>query len=288
MSNWYQPYLDVYDKPFDPVKQAEIIKGIRQRIAAMQSEQPVTTISVIGYNEERHLLACLWSLSNTVCRYPIEIIGVDNDSTDRTAEIFSACARPYYKETRHSCGWARQCGLSHARGRYHLNIDADTMYPPAYAELMTDMLEQQGTVGVSSLWSYIPDEQHSRLALWCYELLRDTHLWMQHFTRPELAVRGLVFGYRTDEARRFGIRTDIIRGEDGYLAFQLRTTGRIRFLRDRRARAVTGYGTVSESLAQALWHRVRKYASTCRNYFTSTLRYDDNDDNIVGKSHSKQ
>ena len=278
---WYEPYLSVYDQPFDPEAQADIVAGIRQRIAAMQSETPVTTVSVIAYNEERHLLACLLSLSHTVTSFPIEIIGVDNDSKDRTADIFEACGIPYYKETRHSCGWARQCGLSHARGRYHLNIDSDTMYPPAYVELMTRQLDRPATVGVSSLWSYIPDAQHSRLGLWFYELLRDTHLWMQHFSRPELAVRGLVFGYRVEEARRFGIRTDIIRGEDGYLAFQLRDLGKIRFLRDRRARAVTGYGTVSESLTSALTHRVRKYLSAFTNYFTSTHRYDDQADNLV-------
>lgn len=281
MSDWYTPYLSAYDKPFDPEAQADIIDGIRNRIAAIQSDAPVTTISVIAYKEERHLLACLWSLSHTVCSYPVEIIGVDNDSTDRTADIFRACAIPFYKETRHSCGWARLCGLTHARGHYHLNIDADTLYPPSYAELMTRQLERPGTVAVSSLWSYIPDATHSRLGLWCYELLRDTHLWLQHFRRPELAVRGLVFGYRTDEARRFGIRTDIIRGEDGYLAFQLRDLGKIRFLRDRRARAVTGYGTVSESLSQALAHRLRKYLAAGSNYFTSTRQYDDHEDNLV-------
>lgn len=39
---------------------------------------------------EKHLLACLWSLSEMQCKYPVEIIGVDNESKDRTAEIFQA------------------------------------------------------------------------------------------------------------------------------------------------------------------------------------------------------
>ena len=279
--NWYEPYLQVYDKPFDAKAMSAVVDEVRQGIASLQSDKPLVSVSVIGYNEERHLLACLWSLSKSITNYPIEIIGVDNDSKDQTRSIFEACGVPCFTELRHSCGWARQCGLEHARGRYHLNIDSDTMYPPAYVQLMTEQLEREGTVGVSSLWSYIPDAKHSRCGLWLYEHLRDLHLWMQHFRRPELSVRGLVFGYRVEEARRFGIRTDIIRGEDGYLAFQLRDLGKIRFLHNSKARAVTGYGTVSESLGAALLHRIRKYLGSFASYFTRKKSYEDKAENLV-------
>ena len=62
---------------------------------------------------------------------------------------------PYFTETQHSCGFARLCGLNHARGKYHINIDSDTMYPAKYVETMVDALEKPGVVAVSSLWSYI-------------------------------------------------------------------------------------------------------------------------------------
>ena len=32
--------------------------------------------------------AFLWTISEIKCKYPVEIIGVDNDSTNRTAEIY--------------------------------------------------------------------------------------------------------------------------------------------------------------------------------------------------------
>ena len=278
---WYEPYLEVYNRSFDAESMSSVVKEVRSGLQALQSNTPLVTVSVIAYNEEKHLLACLWSLSHLRQPFPIEIIGVNNDSTDRTADIFEACDLPYYNEQRHSCGWARQCGLSHAHGRYHLNIDADTMYPPRYVELMVRELSKADTIAVSSLWSYIPDANHSAFGLWCYESLRDTHLWLQHFSRPELSVRGLVFGYRTEEARRFGIRTDIIRGEDGYLAFQLKTLGRIRFLRHHAARPVTGYGTVSESLGSALRHRLHKYLSSVCNYFTRETQYQDSEENLT-------
>lgn len=89
---------------------------------------------------------------------------------------------------------------------------------------MVDALERPGIVAVSSLWSYIPDKEHSWVGLKIYEFIRDIHLWIQSIKRPELSVRGLVFAYRTDYARQVGIRTDIRRG--GWL-FSF-TTQRIR------------------------------------------------------------
>ena len=79
---WYDKYLSIYGKPFSEVPQ-EIIDGTRERLAAMQSENPVASIVVIGYNEETHLQACLWAISEIKCQYPVEIIGVRGSSRVR-------------------------------------------------------------------------------------------------------------------------------------------------------------------------------------------------------------
>lgn len=279
---WYSKYLQVYEKPFADAP-LSIIKEVRGNLAKLQSNEPLVTVSLIGYNEEKHLLACLWSLSEMQCKYPVEIIGVDNESKDRTAEIFQACDVPYFTETQHSCGFARLCGLKNARGKYHINIDSDTMYPPKYVETMVESLERPDVVAVSSLWSYIPDENHSKLGLIIYEGARDLHLWLQSFKRPELSVRGLVFAYRTELAQKTGIRTDIIRGEDGYLALQLKQFGKIAFVHKRRARAVTGYGTVGTdgSLFNSFKVRVVKGMKGIGGIFTKKKEYKDEDNNLI-------
>ena len=86
---WYTKYLSVYEKPFAETS-LPVAKEIKAKISRLQSDKPLVTVSVIAYNEEKHLLSCLWSLSDMQCKYPVEIIGVDNDSKDRTAEIFEA------------------------------------------------------------------------------------------------------------------------------------------------------------------------------------------------------
>lgn len=281
---WYDKYLEVYEHPVSDVRQ-EIFDIVRSNITRLQSEKPVVTISVIAYNEERHLLACLWSLSDTLSKYPVEIIGVDNESKDRTAEIFEKCGVPYYTETQHSCGFARQCGLNHARGKYHLNIDSDTMYPPKYVEIMVEALSKENVVGASSLWSYIPDKEHSKFAITIYEFCRDTYLWLQHFKRPELSVRGLVFGYNTELAKKVGIRTDIIRGEDGSLALGLKEFGKISFLHNKKARPVTGYGTVGQdgSFGKSFWVRIRMQLKGSGRWLCKSDYYPDKEDNLINK-----
>lgn len=279
---WYEKYLSIYEKPFSDVPES-VITETRQRIAALQSDKPLVTVSVIGYNEEKHLMACLWSLSDMQCKYPVEIIGVDNESKDRTAEIFKAAGVPCFTETKHSCGHARLCGLNHAKGKYHINIDSDTMYPPKYVETMVDALEKKGVVGVSSLWGYIPDRDHPAWGLRIYEATRDLYLYLQHFKRPELSVRGLVFAYNTELGRKVGIRTDIIRGEDGSLALGLKEYGRIAFVRKRKARAVTGYGTVGAdgSLFNSFKVRVLSRIKNIGSFFTSKKEYKDEESNLV-------
>lgn len=285
MMKWYTKYLQVYEKPFAEAPQP-VVEEVRNNISRLQSDSPLVTVSIIGYNEEKHLLACLWSLSEMQCKYPVEIIGVDNESKDRTAEIYQATGVPYYTEFQHSCGFARLCGLNHARGKYHINIDSDTMYPPHYVETMIDVLERPGIVAVSSLWSYVPDKDHSWLGLKFYEFARDTHLFLQSFKRPELSIRGLVFAYRTDYAREIGIRTDIIRGEDGSLALGLKKYGKIAFTRKRRARAVTGYGTVGAdgTLMNSFKRRAVKALKEISGIFTSKKEYKDEDNNLIKKN----
>ena len=204
MGVWYKKYLQVYERPFAEAPQA-VVEEVRQKIAGLQSENPVVTVSLIGYNEEKHLLACLWSLSEMQCKYSVEIIGVDNESKDRTADIFQACGVPYYTETQHSCGFARLCGLNHARGKYHINIDSDTMYPPLYITTMTKALQQKGVMAAYALWSFLPDKHYSQTGLFFYEKLRDVYFNIQHLRRPELNVRGMVFAFQTDTAHKLSL-----------------------------------------------------------------------------------
>ena len=277
MANWYDRYMTIYGKSFSEVPQY-IIDETRVRLSALQSDNPLASIVIIGYNEETHLQACLWAISEIKCKYPVEIIGVDNDSKDRTAEIFEKSGIPFYTEYQHSCGYARRCGLQHSRGKYYFDVDSDTLYPPLYYELMLDQLLKPGVVAVSATWSYFPDTNHSKFGLKMFELCRDLFLWIQHFNRPELSVRGLVFAYNADLGKKEEYRVDIIRGEDG----SMEKYGKIKFVRDRRCRAITGYGTIgNQSMWQSFVNHVKIQSKGITRIFHKTDYYIDSDDNLV-------
>lgn len=280
--NWYAKYLSVYERPFTKAPR-EIILEISTKLKELECDNPLVSVVVIAYNEEKRLLSCLWSLSESICKYPMEIIGVNNNSKDRTEDVFKAVGLTYYNELQQSCGYARRCGLEHAKGKYYICIDADTMYPPRYVETLVNTLEKPGVVAVSSLWSYIPDKDHPWWGLKIYEFLRDTHLFFQSFKRPEYSVRGLVFAYEIEYGRKVGYRVDIIRGEDGSMAWGLKNYGKIAFIKKRKARAVTGYGTVSADgpFFNSFKARAVKYLKQISNYFTKTTKVKDEDSNLI-------
>lgn len=281
MPKWYDKYLSIYGKPFDEVPDT-ILDEVKNKLGTQQSETPLVSIVVIAYNEEKRLASCLWSLSELQTKYPIEILGVNNNSTDRTEELYQRLGLPYFNESKQSPGFARQCGLENARGQYHFCIDADTFYPPRYIDLMMTKLTRPDVSCVSSFWSFFPDEGHSAFGLFLFELVRDLFLYVQHFKRPELCVRGMVFAFKTDLARKVKIRTDIRRGEDGSLALSLKPYGKIAFLYNRHARPVTGYGTIgSQSLWQSFVHHVKIQGKGITRIFYIRDHYEDSDDNIV-------
>ncbi len=278
---WYDKYLSIYGKTADEIPD-NIYEEINKNLALKQSEQPLISVVVIAYNEERRLAACLWSLSELKTQYPLEILGVNNNSKDGTEEVYQRLGLPYYNELQQSPGFARQCGLNHAKGKYHFCIDADTFYPPLYVDLMMTKLLKPDVACVSSFWSFYPDEKHSAFGLAIFELIRDSFLFIQHFKRPELCVRGMVFAFNADYARQVKIRTDIRRGEDGSLALSLKQFGKIAFLYNRKARPVTGYGTLNEeSLWQSFLYRVKVQLKGITRIFYTKDHYEDSDDNLV-------
>ncbi|MDL2213551.1 glycosyltransferase family 2 protein [Bacteroides sp. OttesenSCG-928-D19] len=279
---WYEKYLSVFEKPFNSLPK-ERVEEIRRKLKEKQSDEPLASVVLIAYNEANRITSCLWSLSENLVDCPIEIIVVNNNSTDATEEVLRSLGVTYYNEVKKGPGHARQRGLDEARGKYHICIDSDTMYPPKYIQTHINELKKPNVSCAFGLWSFIPDEQHSRAGLWFYETLRDIHLRIQAFKRPELCVRGMVFSFITDYGRQIGFRTDIRRGEDGSLALALKPYGKLKFLTTRKTRAVTSNSTLNAdgSLINSFKIRIVKALKTFAGLFTGKKEYQDEDSNLL-------
>lgn len=102
----------------------------------MHPKEKLVTLSIVipAYNEERALPNCLEAIAAQTVK-PDEVIVVDNNSTDRTAEV----ARRYpfvtlLHEPKQGRVFARNRGFDAAESDIIGRIDADTVLPPDWAE----------------------------------------------------------------------------------------------------------------------------------------------------------
>lgn len=282
---WYSKYLQAFEKPCESVSDS-IKQEIANKIKIFNNnDNPLCSIVAIAHNEERHILGCLWSIVDNICNFPIEIIVVNNNSSDSTESLLKAIGVKYFNESRQSPGYARQCGLDNAHGKYHMCIDADTLYPPHYIETHVKYLSM-GYICTYSLWSFLPDKKHSRLNLKLYESFRDLYLLLQNINRPELVVRGMTLSFVANEGKKVKYRTHIIRGEDGMMALGLKKKGKLKMIISRKNRAITSNTTLNKngSLARNALLRIKKALKNFKLLFTSQSEYKDRDDNIIDKN----
>lgn len=260
MFMWYKKYLSIYAKPFEQLPEGKLVQ-IKEKMDKLQSNNPIASVVIIAYNESKHLAACLWSLSETKCKYPIEIIGVDNNSTDQTAQIFKECGVKYVLEPKQGHGNARNAGLDLAKGDYYICIDSDTLYPPFYIETIIEAMKMPNVVAAVARYGFIKDKGNSAISLFLYEFFRDLSLRYKAINRPELAVRGLVFAVKTELAKQVGgFRVDLKRGEDGSMALAVKPYGTIKFIHKKKSNAITGLRIISAdgSLFSAFIIRAKK------------------------------
>lgn len=90
---------------------------------------PRFSVVIPAYNEADYLSRTLQSLREQDFAGDVEIIVVDNDSTDATAEIARAHGARTLFESRRGVCWARQRGTEAARGELVVSTDADTVHP---------------------------------------------------------------------------------------------------------------------------------------------------------------
>ncbi|MEW6671261.1 MAG: glycosyltransferase [Thermodesulfobacteriota bacterium] len=90
------------------------------------------SIIIPAYNEENWLPRTLTSLKTAMaaCGLAGEVIVVDNNSTDSTAQIAAEYGARIIFEPRNQISRARNAGADAAGGDYLIFLDADTLLPP--------------------------------------------------------------------------------------------------------------------------------------------------------------
>lgn len=126
-------------------------------------EFPLVTVIVPAYNAEKYIAETLTSICNQTYA-PLEIIVVDDGSTDRTAEIIKTDfpnVRYVHQVNSGSCAAPRNNGLSLASGAYVTFLDADDIMTPDKIKTQVTELEANpdAVMTISNYRNFSPEEQ---------------------------------------------------------------------------------------------------------------------------------
>jgi len=127
------------------------------------------SIVIPAHNEERHLKACLEAIkAQTVA--PLEVIVVDNNSSDDTAKITKKFKFVrLVSEEKQGIVYARNAGFDAAKGDIIGRIDADIQLPQTWVEHVTAYYDNEEHA--NNAWSgagYFYNVRLPRLVSWAY------------------------------------------------------------------------------------------------------------------------
>lgn len=244
LPNWLSDHQFAYDPAHIP---ESLITDLRTKLNRFQVDKPVVSIVIPAYNEEGQLLNMLSSMANQQLTHPTELLVANNNSSDRTQELLDRCGVRSVTEQQPGVAYARQAGLEAARGQFIANADADCLYPPDWVTAITEPLWQPAVACTYGLYSFLPSQNTSRLALFCYEQVSLSLNFVRSFNKPYLNVYGFNFAFRRDDALAIGgyaldsgpvgSVAELVeagktppppskRGEDGWMALSLEAEGK--------------------------------------------------------------
>jgi glycosyltransferase involved in cell wall biosynthesis len=206
----------------------ENIALINQRYKALHKGTPEVSVVIPAYNEEKNILRTLLSLSSNITVRSVEIIVVNNNSTDNTKALVQATGIQCILETTQGITAARNSGLAAATGKYILNADADSIYQADWIEKMVTPLAGNDKISVTySRFGFIPTDNTLRISYFIYENIADITRWFNKKYKEE-AVN--VYGFSSGFRRTEGLQVDGFNhppgtNEDGWLALKLRDKG---------------------------------------------------------------
>ncbi|MDZ7845454.1 MAG: glycosyltransferase family 2 protein [Owenweeksia sp.] len=133
----------------------DYLQKVRYNLQQAVSDKPVATVILTTYNEEANIVRCLDSIAGNKTIFPFEVVVVNNNSSDRTAEALDYLGQKYYDQPIQGSGPARQMGMEKARGQYILLGDADCLYPETWIEKMVKTLTKNNTAVVYGRYSFM-------------------------------------------------------------------------------------------------------------------------------------
>lgn len=237
------PEVNRHRFDYDPgtVTETEMFARIKSGLTKYNQSNPEVSVVIPAYNEEKGILHTLSSLAAMKNSKKTELIVVDNNSSDRTGYLLSELGVRVVKEPRQGISYAREAGLSAAKGSYLLSADADAIYPESWVDAMVGGLQNPEVTCVYGSYSFLDEGTATRPKLALYEIVARRFLNLRTARKPYLNVMGFNSAYRVKDAIMVGgYRHERLIWEDGRIAMELMNYGQVRHLKSGEATVWTG------------------------------------------------
>lgn len=175
-------------------------------------KQPLVSVIVPCKNSSATLEVCLQSVADQTYKN-IEIVVVDNFSTDKTPEIAKKYTKKFYQKGPERCT-QRNYGVNKSSGEYVAIIDSDMNLAPKVIEEALKAIQQEGIVGV-----VIPEESFGQ-GFWaqCKKLERSFYVGVSYMEAAR-------FFRKTDFEKVGGYDETMVSGEDWDLSQRIEELG---------------------------------------------------------------
>ena len=230
---------------FEAIPQS-VFDSINRDLDTLQHPEPLVSIVIPAWNEEVNILRSVASLAKLKTIIPVEILVVNNNSTDQMQKTLDHLHVRSAFQPIPGWGPARQMGLEQAKGKYLLTADADGIYPAEWVTEMMAVLQQPGVACVCGRYSFIPSPGYPRWILTLHETLRDRLADARHPKRPHLNAYGLSSGFLREDGLKIGYVMRKVRGEDGRMCFDLTKYGKVKQVKSTKSRVWTGTRTLEK------------------------------------------
>jgi hypothetical protein len=126
----------------------------------MKSPTPSSSVVIVSWNNLRIIRQCLKSLDCLRDNPTVEVVAVDNASSDGTPDVIES-EFPHVKLIRNSenLGFAKgnNVGIRHCGGKYVCLINSDVVVPEGCLEKLVQYMEEHPDIGVLGPKMILPD-----------------------------------------------------------------------------------------------------------------------------------
>jgi glycosyltransferase involved in cell wall biosynthesis len=146
------------------------------RVVGHNDAAMLISVIIPAFNEEDYLGETLASLKRAALllkreKTSAEIIVVDNDSSDSTADVARGFGAAVVKETRHNVAKVRNTGARFAQGEVLVFVDADTIVPDELLWRVVVLMAEPTSFGGAVDTNYRPAKLASKIYLQVWRVI---------------------------------------------------------------------------------------------------------------------